>query len=40
MKAKNNLNLKKGQQKMDLIYRTQQEGVLNNIGQAIKIGTQ
>jgi len=25
---------------MDLIYRTQLEEVLNNIGQAIKIGTQ
>ena len=24
---------------MDLIYMTQLEGVLNNIGQAIKIGT-
>ena len=25
---------------MDLIYRTQLEGVLNNFGQTIKIGTQ
>jgi len=40
MKAKNKSNLKLGQQQMDLIYRTQLEGVLNNIGQAIKIGTQ
>ena len=40
MKAKNNSNLKLGQQQMDLIYRTQLEGVLNNIGQTIKIGTQ
>ena len=40
MKAKNNSNLKLGQQQMDLIYRTQLEGILNNIGQAIKIGTQ
>ena len=36
MKAKNNSNLKLGQQQMDLIYRTQLEGILNNIGQAIK----
>ena len=40
MKAKNNSNLKIGQQQMDLIYRTQLEGLLNNIGQAIKIGTE
>ena len=40
MKAKNNSNLKLGQQQMDLIYRTQLEGILNNIGQARKIGTQ
>jgi len=40
MKEKNNSNLKIGQQQMDLIYRTQLEGVLNNIGQSIKIGTQ
>jgi len=40
MKAKNNSNLKIGQQQMDLIYMTQLEGVLNNIGQVIKIGTQ
>jgi len=40
MKAKNNSNLKLGQQQMDLIYMTQLEGVSNNIGQAIKISTQ
>jgi len=39
MKAKNNSNLKLGQQQMDLTYRTQLGGVLKNIGQAIKIGT-
>ena len=36
MKAKNNSNLKLGQQQMDLIYRTQLEGVLNNIGSQIE----
>jgi len=40
MKAKNNSNLKLGQQQMNLIYMTQLEGLLNNIGQEIKIGTQ
>jgi len=40
MKAKNNSNLKLGQQQMDLIYKIPLEGVLNNIGKATKGSTQ